>query len=111
MAKLMGFSVIGLPHYTIWHLYEPSIDDILHMEEMEKERKLREQEEQAQSDRVEHAKTLSTDSETESSKDRAAVDAKKEQQSSDSPGGKNSKGEEGPATQPADGDSAAPDRG
>jgi hypothetical protein len=28
----MKFSVIGLPHYTIWHLYEPSVDDIRHME-------------------------------------------------------------------------------
>ncbi|KAI0590467.1 Mannan polymerase II complex ANP1 subunit [Pyrenophora tritici-repentis] len=24
MAKRMKFSVVGLPHYTIWHLYEPS---------------------------------------------------------------------------------------
>lgn len=28
----MKFSVVGLPHYTIWHLYEPSVDDIRHME-------------------------------------------------------------------------------
>lgn len=28
----MQFSVVGLPHYTIWHLYEPSVDDIRHME-------------------------------------------------------------------------------
>jgi len=35
MAKRMRFSVVGLPHYTIWHLYEPSVDDIRHMEEME----------------------------------------------------------------------------
>ena len=32
MAKRMKFSVVGLPHYTIWHLYEPSVDDIKHME-------------------------------------------------------------------------------
>ena len=32
MSKRMGFSVVGLPHYTIWHLYEPSVDDIRHME-------------------------------------------------------------------------------
>lgn len=31
MAKRMQFSVVGLPHYTIWHLYEPSVDDIRHM--------------------------------------------------------------------------------
>lgn len=28
----MKYSVVGLPHYTIWHLYEPSVDDIRHME-------------------------------------------------------------------------------
>lgn len=32
MAKKMQFSVVGLPHYTIWHMYEPSVDDIKHME-------------------------------------------------------------------------------
>ncbi|ROW05563.1 hypothetical protein VSDG_00300 [Cytospora chrysosperma] len=32
MARLMDFSVVGLPHYTIWHLYEPSVDDIKRME-------------------------------------------------------------------------------
>ncbi|KAK4151351.1 glycosyltransferase [Chaetomidium leptoderma] len=32
MARKMDFSVIGLPHYTIWHAYEPSVDDIKHME-------------------------------------------------------------------------------
>ena len=47
MAKRMKFSVVGLPHYTIWHLYEPSVDDIRHMEEMEKERKAKEAEEEA----------------------------------------------------------------
>jgi mannan polymerase II complex ANP1 subunit len=46
MAKRMKFSVIGLPHYTIWHLYEPSVDDLKHMEEMEAERLAREREEQ-----------------------------------------------------------------
>ena len=42
----MKFSVVGLPHYTIWHLYEPSVDDLRHMEEMEQERLAREKEEQ-----------------------------------------------------------------
>lgn len=32
MARRMDYSVVGLPHYTIWHLYEPSVDDIRHME-------------------------------------------------------------------------------
>jgi mannan polymerase II complex ANP1 subunit len=45
MAKKMQYSVVGLPHYTIWHLYEPSVDDIRHMEEMEQERLAREKEE------------------------------------------------------------------
>ncbi|EXJ84790.1 mannan polymerase II complex ANP1 subunit [Capronia epimyces CBS 606.96] len=45
MARRMGFSVIGLPHYTVWHLYEPSVDDIRHMEEMEAEKREREKQE------------------------------------------------------------------
>ena len=53
MAKRMQFSVVGLPHYTIWHLYEPSVDDIRHMEEMEAERRAREQEEKERKERME----------------------------------------------------------
>lgn len=45
MARRMGYSVIGLPHYVVWHLYEPSEDDLRHMEQMEKERIQREREE------------------------------------------------------------------
>lgn len=45
MARRMQFSVVGLPHYTVWHLYEPSVDDIRHMEEMEAEKREREEEE------------------------------------------------------------------
>ena len=45
MAKRMKFSVVGLPHYTVWHLYEPSVDDIRHMEEMEAEKREREKQE------------------------------------------------------------------
>lgn len=52
MAKRMKFSVVGLPHYTIWHLYEPSVDDIRHMEEMEKERQAKEAEERANQERL-----------------------------------------------------------
>lgn len=48
MAKRMRFSVVGLPHYTIWHLYEPSADDLKHMERMEEERKSREKQEAAE---------------------------------------------------------------
>jgi mannan polymerase II complex ANP1 subunit len=53
MAKRMQYSVVGLPHYTIWHLYEPSVDDIRHMEEMEQERKQREREDEARRSRRE----------------------------------------------------------
>ena len=56
MAKRMKFSVVGLPHYTIWHLYEPSVDDIRHMEEMEQERKNREKEEKERADRMKKIK-------------------------------------------------------
>lgn len=35
MCKKMGFSVIGLPHYTVWHQYEPSDEDLVKMKEME----------------------------------------------------------------------------
>lgn len=43
MAKTMGFRVGGLPHYTIWHIYEPSEDDL--QEIARKERKKRRQSE------------------------------------------------------------------
>ena len=33
----MGFEVVGLPHYVIWHVYEPSEDDLIRMEQMEQE--------------------------------------------------------------------------
>lgn len=45
MCRRMGYSVIGLPHYVIWHLYEPSSDDLQHMAKMEEERLAREAEE------------------------------------------------------------------
>lgn len=34
LSKRMGYSVVGLPHYVIWHIYEPSSDDLKHMEWM-----------------------------------------------------------------------------
>lgn len=52
MAKRMKFSVVGLPHYTIWHLYEPSVDDIRHMEEMERERLKKEAEDKAKNEQL-----------------------------------------------------------
>jgi mannan polymerase II complex ANP1 subunit len=34
----MGFEVVGLPHYVIWHVYEPSAEDLQRMAEMEMEK-------------------------------------------------------------------------
>jgi mannan polymerase II complex ANP1 subunit len=56
MAKRMKFSVFGLPHYTVWHLYEPSADDLKHMERMEEERIAREQAEKADKEKEEKMK-------------------------------------------------------
>ncbi|KAL2135879.1 hypothetical protein VTI74DRAFT_6478 [Chaetomium olivicolor] len=56
MAKKMQFSVVGLPHYTIWHLYEPSVDDIKHMEQMERERLAQEQEEKEKAEKTKKLK-------------------------------------------------------
>lgn len=52
MAKRMKFSVVGLPHYTIWHLYEPSADDLKHMERMEEERLAKEAIEKEEAERA-----------------------------------------------------------
>lgn len=57
MAKRMKFSVVGLPHYTIWHLYEPSVDDLRHMEEMEKEKKDKAAKEKADIEKIEKIKS------------------------------------------------------
>lgn len=73
MAKRMKFSVVGLPHYTIWHLYEPSIDDIHHMEEMEQERKQREKEEKEEADRQQKIKDQFKDTTAEWEEDGAAI--------------------------------------
>ncbi|PKY05507.1 Anp1-domain-containing protein [Aspergillus campestris IBT 28561] len=73
LAKRMGFSVVGLPHYTIWHLYEPSVDDLRHMEEMELERQYREEEEKEQAERARRAAQLFRDVKTEKEIDNAFV--------------------------------------
>ena len=73
MAKRMQFSVVGLPHYTVWHLYEPSVDDIRHMEEMEHERIEREK---AEKERIENTKKLKeefSDASDVWEKDRAVI--------------------------------------
>ncbi|KAF3936066.1 hypothetical protein ABW20_dc0104378 [Dactylellina cionopaga] len=56
MCRRMGFVVIGLPHYTIWHLYEPSLDDLKHMKEMEEQRVAHEKEELAKAKEKEKEK-------------------------------------------------------
>jgi len=37
----MGFEVVGLPHYVIWHVYEPSADDLIRMQQMEREKEMK----------------------------------------------------------------------
>lgn len=37
LSRTMGFSVVGLPNYVVWHIYEPSSDDLKHMEWMAEE--------------------------------------------------------------------------
>lgn len=41
LSKTMGFQVVGLPNYVIWHIYEPSLQDLKHMEWMDVEKKNR----------------------------------------------------------------------
>ncbi|CEP61319.1 Van1p LALA0_S03e00210g [Lachancea lanzarotensis] len=36
MAKKMGYRVAGLPNYTLWHIYEPSDDDLKLIAEKER---------------------------------------------------------------------------
>lgn len=39
MAKKMGFRVGGLPHYTVWHIYEPSEDDLKQIAKLERKKR------------------------------------------------------------------------
>lgn len=74
MAKRMEFSVVGLPHYTVWHLYEPSVDDIRHMEEMEQERLNRENEERERADRMKKIKEEFNDPNSQWEKDKSDIE-------------------------------------
>lgn len=74
MAKRMGFSVVGLPHYTVWHLYEPSVDDIRHMEEMEQERRNRENEEKERAERAKKIKEEFIDPNSQWEKDKSDIE-------------------------------------
>ena len=70
----MKFSVVGLPHYTVWHLYEPSVDDIQRMEEMEQERAQREREERERQERMEKIQNqFDTDTTNQYVKDKEAM--------------------------------------
>jgi len=73
MAKRMKFSVVGLPHYTIWHLYEPSVDDLKHMDEMDREKKEREKKEAEEKERLKKVKEEFKDSSDQWSKDKQAL--------------------------------------
>lgn len=73
MAKRMQFSVVGLPHYTVWHLYEPSVDDIRHMEEMEQERLEREKEEKERKERMEKISNQFDDTASQWEKDKDEI--------------------------------------
>ncbi|KAL6860566.1 Mannan polymerase II complex anp1 subunit [Amphichorda felina] len=86
MAKRMGYSVVGLPHYTIWHLYEPSVDDIRHMEEMEQERRAREQEEEEKKKKAQKIKEEFGDADNQWKKDKQEMQEIAAQQPPGSPG-------------------------
>ncbi|ANZ73701.1 BA75_00548T0 [Komagataella pastoris] len=48
LSRRMGFDVVGLPHYVVWHIYEPSSDDLKHMEWMAQEEERQRQEKEIQ---------------------------------------------------------------
>ncbi|KAI9893140.1 MAG: Mannan polymerase II complex anp1 subunit [Vezdaea aestivalis] len=73
MAKRMQYSVVGLPHYTIWHLYEPSVDDIRHMEDMEQERVARVSSERVQAERLKKIKETFGDAGGQWEKDKSDI--------------------------------------
>ncbi|OCT44771.1 Mannan polymerase II complex ANP1 subunit [Cladophialophora carrionii] len=106
MAKRMKFSVVGLPHYTVWHLYEPSVDDIRHMEEMEREKREREKQEK---EKAEQAKKLEDEfkqvgSQWEKDKEAMMGGGPKENDGSQNPATDGEAAEkEAPAAQGADG--------
>ncbi|KAG7714681.1 hypothetical protein KL949_004365 [Ogataea haglerorum] len=41
LSKQMAFRVGGLPHYTIWHIYEPSEDDLIQISRLERKKRRR----------------------------------------------------------------------
>ena len=73
MAKRMQFSVVGLPHYTVWHLYEPSIDDLRRMEVMENERKAGERQRRQGAEKAEKLKGPFGEAQSQWEKDKANI--------------------------------------
>ena len=110
MAKRMKFSVVGLPHYTVWHLYEPSVDDIRHMEEMEKERKNREREEKERQDRMKKIKNEFNEPNSQWEKDKSELQemAKKEEEKRKADGPVAPGDDEGPIAPPKELESKEP---
>lgn len=102
MARRMGFSVVGLPHYTIWHLYEPSVDDLKHMEELAHEQEQREKEEKEEARQNERVNSLFQDPKSQWEVDGAVIhDAVMKEQKQDPKNVEAQKGSgEGPAASP-----------
>ncbi|KAH6635217.1 glycosyltransferase family 62 protein [Chaetomium sp. MPI-SDFR-AT-0129] len=73
MARRMDLSVIGLPHYTIWHAYEPSVDDIKHMEQMKREQLAQEQAEREKAERAMKIKESFSDAAGQWEKDKVGM--------------------------------------
>lgn len=73
MARRLQYTVVGLPHYTIWHLYEPSVDDIKHMEEMDKEKKAKVAKERADRDKIAKINTQFDNPSSDWEKDKAQL--------------------------------------
>ncbi|KAL7268690.1 Mannan polymerase II complex anp1 subunit [Rhizina undulata] len=74
MAKRMKFSVVGLPHYTIWHLYEPSSDDLKHMERMEEERLAKEAAEKEEAERKKKVQENWADAKDQWAEDKKSIE-------------------------------------
>ncbi|KAL1869891.1 Mannan polymerase II complex anp1 subunit [Diaporthe australafricana] len=86
MSRRMDYSVVGLPHYTIWHLYEPSVDDVKRMEEMEAEKKAAEEEERKKKEKEAKIKEEFSFSDTKAQweKDKETIAKNQERQAADS---------------------------
>ncbi|KAH3900402.1 probable Mannan polymerase II complex ANP1 subunit [Saccharomycodes ludwigii] len=41
LSRRMKYNVVGLPNYVVWHIYEPSSDDLKHMEWLAEEEQKR----------------------------------------------------------------------